>query len=157
MNGLQRLLLAACLLLGAACSNDDSPEQRVRALIAQAEQAAERKEIRTLRGYVSERYADEAGRDRRTIEGILRLYLLRNESIHLLSRVERVTVTPPDRAEAVVYIAMAGRPIARAEDLAGFRADFYRLEVGFLLENDDWRVVRAAWRHAEPADLIYSK
>lgn len=159
MNLVTRALLAGALLLGlgGGCSRTDTPEQRVRALIAQAEDAAERKEIRTLRGYVSERYRDEAGRDRRAVEGILRLYLLRNERLHLLTRIERVTVMPPDRAEAVVYVAMAARPIANAAELAGFRADLYRFEVEFSQEDGEWRVERAAWRPAEPADFIYSK
>lgn len=150
------LLTAISLaLLLPGCSKPETPEQRLRALINGAEQAAEQKEIGTLRGYVSDRYRDAAGRDRRTIDGVLRLYLLRHANVHLLTRVERVTLTPPDRADAVIYVAMAARPIASAEALAAFQANLYRFDIGFLEEEEQWRVTHAAWRPAELADFIY--
>lgn len=140
-------------LLG--CSEPRSPEQRVRALIENAERAAEQKQVRTLRGYVSERYRDEAGRDRGAIEAVLRLYLLRHEKIHLWTRIASVRLAPPRRADAVVYVAMAARPISAAEELATLRANFYRFEVGLVEEDRQWRVVDAAWRTAELADFLY--
>ncbi|HEY8555628.1 MAG TPA: hypothetical protein VIL43_13965 [Burkholderiales bacterium] len=146
--------IAAALLLGG-CSDRDTPEDQIRALIAAAEEAAERKEIGTLRGYVSESYADDAGRDRRAIDAILRLYLLRHERIHLLTRVSDVRFVPPAAAGAVVYVAMSAVPIADAEALGGLRADLYRIELDFVREDDDWRVRRAAWRPAELADFVY--
>lgn len=154
-------LIAVCAiatwlaLLCAGCSKTETPEQRVRALIDNAEQAVEQKDIRTLRGYVSARYSDAHGRDRRTVDGILRLYLLRHEKIHLLTRIESVQVTDQGRAEAVVYIAMVGRPIMSAAELAALRADFYRFEIAFAEEDEEWRVIRAAWRPAELADFVY--
>lgn len=148
--------LASTLLVFSltACSKPDTPEQRIRALIANAERAAEKKEISALRGYLSRNYADEAGRDWRTIHGILRLYLLRHEAIHLFTRIAAVDFPEPARAEAVVYVAMAGRPIVSAEELAGFRANLYRFELRLAEEGGDWRVTAAAWRPAEPADFI---
>lgn len=148
------LLISVGLL---ACAKRDTPEQRVRMLIASAEQAAEKKDISRLRGYVSERYADEDGRDRRTVEGILRLYLFRNEAIHLLTRIDSVTLVPPHQAQAVVYVAMAARPITRPAELGNFNANLYRFELGLAEEDKQWRVVHAAWRPAEPADFIYTK
>ncbi|MCK7509587.1 MAG: hypothetical protein MZV70_39795 [Desulfobacterales bacterium] len=43
--------------------------------------------------------------------GLLRLHFLRNESVHLYTRVQSVTVPQPDRAQASVLVAMAGVPI----------------------------------------------
>lgn len=148
--------LASALLVCslAACSQPETPEQRIRALIGDAERAAEKKQVGELRGYVSERYADEAGRDRRTIAGILRLYLLRHDAIHLFTRIAAVSFPEPGRAETVVYVAMAGRPIVSAEEVAAFRANLYRFEISLAEEGADWRVVGAAWRFAEPADFI---
>lgn len=138
-----------------ACDKPETPEHRLRALVEAAETAAEKKDIGSLRGYVSASYADEEGRDRRTLDGILRLYLLRHENIHLLTRIESVTWAPPNRARVVVYLAMAARPIASVEELGAFRANLYRLEIGLIEEGTQWRAVRAAWRPAEPADFIY--
>jgi hypothetical protein len=157
---IRNFALTLALLTGltlAACAKRETPEQRVRAVIIGAEQAVEKKDISQVRGFLSERYTDEEGRDRRAVEGILRLYLLRNEAIHLLTRIDAITVVPPGKAEAVVYVAMAARPITQADTLSSFNANLYRFELSFAEEDKQWRVVRAAWRPAEPADFIYEK
>lgn len=145
----------ALLLALVACSKRESPEQRIRALIESAEEAVEKKDIGTVRGYVSERYRDEDGRDRRSAEGILKLYVLRNETIHLFTRIASISLAAPDRAQAIVYVAMAARPITRAEELGAFNANLYRFELSFAEEDKQWRIVRAAWRPAEPTDFIH--
>lgn len=123
-------------------------------MLSDAEQAAENRDVRTLRGYVSEHYADADGRNRRTIEGILRLYVLRHQSIHLFTRIESIALPQPTRAEVVIYVATAGRPITDAAQLAPFRANLYRLSLGLVEEDDAWRVLRAEWRPAEPSDFV---
>ncbi len=148
--------LAAALLalLIGACSKREDPEQRIRALIGKAELAAEKKEIGELRSYVSDRYSDDEGRDRRAVDGILQLYLLRHGVIHLLTRIESIKFPQPTRADAVVYVAMAGRPITSAAELGAFNANLYRFEFGFAEEDKQWRLARATWRPAEPTDFI---
>ena len=150
-----RLALIGVLFSMVACSRPDSPEHRIRALIAAAEQAIEKREVGEVRGYISENYRDEDARDRRAIDGLLRLYVLRQQTIHLLTVIDSVETPQAGRGEAVVYVAMAGRPIASAAELAALRADLFRFELGFKEEDGDWRVVRAAWRRADLADFVY--
>lgn len=131
-------------------------EQRIRTLLAEAEQAAEKKDIAALRRLISERYRDPDGNDRRTVDGLLRLYFLRNESIHLFTRISEVNVTPPDRAQAVVFVAMTARPVLNAEELAERQADLHRFELTLAEEQGQWRVLQAVWRRAELSDWVYS-
>lgn len=156
MKPLQNFLFAAfaVLLTAVACSKSTTPEQRVREFLARSEQAAEQKDMRTLRGAVSERYSDGDGRDRRMIEGILRLYVLRHESIHLLTRIESIEFPKPREAHIGIYVAMAARPITNATQLAAFRANLYRFDLVLTAEDSEWRVLRADWRPAEPTDFI---
>lgn len=151
-----RLLFICLLAIGCvvACAKRETPEQRVRALISEAEKAVEKKELGQLKGYISEHYTDDDGRDRKAVEAILRLYVLRNESIHLFTRIESVTITPPNRVQAIVYVAMAARPITKADELRNFNANLYRFEVSFAEEDKQWRVIRTAWRPAEPSDFV---
>jgi hypothetical protein len=137
-----------------ACSKTATPEQRVRQFLDHAEQAAEQRDMRTLRGSVSEQYSDADGRDRRMIEGILRLYVLRHESIHLLTQIESIEFPKPGEAHVSIYVAMAARPIANAAQLAAFRADLYRFDLVLTEGDSQWRVRRADWRPAEPTDFI---
>ena len=147
--------VVVALLVTGACSKTTAPEQRVRQFLDRAEQAAEHKDVRTLRGLVSEHYSDSDGHDRRTIEGILRLYVLRHESIHLLTQIESIEFPKPREAHVGIYVAMAARPITNATQLAAFRADLYRFDLVLTEEDSQWHVRQADWRPAEPADFIH--
>jgi hypothetical protein len=141
------------LLAAVGCSPKQTSEQRVRAVLEQAEQAAERKDLADVRGHVSSRYTDAQGHDRRAIEGLLRFYFLRHQSIHLLARIAQIDFPQPDSAKVVAYVAMAGSPLTNAEQLQTLRADLLRFELELTEEEKEWRVIRAAWRRAELTDF----
>lgn len=149
------LVALVWLLLLAACQRErPAPEAQVRALIQSAVTAAEQKRVGALRDMISERYQDDQAQDKRAVENLLRLQFLRNESLHLFARIQSVTLAQADRAQAVVLVAMAGVPIASAQELALLRADLHRFEIDFIQESKQWRVQRAAWRRAEPAEFL---
>lgn len=149
------LLALVAMLAVAGCRGEpDSPEAQVRAVIARAAAATEKKDIGALRDMVSDRYSDPHGQDKRAVEALLRLHFLRNESVHLYTRVQSVTVPQPDRAQASVLVAMAGVPISSEVELPALRADLHRFDLDFALEDDSWRVQRAAWSRAEPGELV---
>ncbi len=131
-----------------------TPEQRLREQIARAEAAAEARDHGALREMISERYADAEGHDRRAIEGILRITLMRNQSVHLLSRIRSLDLPQPGRADVLVVVAMAGQPIVSEQDLPALRADLYRFSLEFTEEDGEWRITRAAWQRAAPEDFL---
>lgn len=153
MNRSVGAVLALCLAVVVACSKKESPEARVRATIAEAVQAAEANDSAGVLAIVSQRYVDADGRDRRAVEGLLRLYLLRHRPLHIYTRVPSVTFVRDDRAEAVVYAAMAGTRIDAPAELARLSASLYRFDLTFELEQDDWRLRAAAWRPAELSEF----
>ncbi len=146
-------VLALCLAVVGACSKKESPEARVRATIATAVQAAEANDSAGVLAIVSRRYVDADGRDRRAMEGLLRLYLLRHRPLYIYTRVPSVTFAGNDRAEAVVYAAMAGTRVDAPAELARLSATLYRFDLTFELEQDDWRLRAAAWRPAELSEF----
>jgi hypothetical protein len=146
--------LVAAMLLPGCRGERLSPEAEVRALINSATKAAEQKSIGTLRDSISEKYADEQGQNKRAIENLLRLHFLRNESVHLFAHIQSVTLPQPDRAQASVLVAMAGVPIASAQELPALRADLHRFEIDFAREGKTWRVQRTAWRRAELGEFL---
>jgi len=149
-------LLAAisAIALPACSSPPQSAEARIRALLAEMEVAAEGKDLRPLKAVVSEQYADEFGNDRQAIVGLLTYHFLRNQSIHLLTRVAEIELPEPERASVTVYVAMAGRPIPDVDAMTQLRANLYRFD--FALEDleERWQVKRAAWRPAEARDFL---
>jgi hypothetical protein len=147
-------LLAVASFSGACSSGRDSPEAQVRALLAQGEAAAEKKESGVLRQLISEKYSDSQGQDKKAVEAMLRYYFLRNQSIHLFTRIRQINFPQPDSAQADVMVAMAGQPISDAEELERLRADLHRFEITLARENGEWKVMRAEWRRAEFADFL---
>lgn len=147
-------LLSVASFTGACSSERDSPEAQVRALLAQGEAAAEKKESGVLRQLISEKYSDSQGQDKKAVEAILRYYFLRNQSIHLFTRIRQINFPQPDLAQADVMVAMAGQPISDAEELERLRADLHRFEITLAREDGEWKVMRAEWRRAEFADFL---
>jgi len=144
------IVLALALLL-AACSRDAaSPEAQIRALVAQAQVAAEARDAPALRALIAADYADAQGNDHKAIENLIRLHLLRNQTIHLFTRIGAIAFPQPDRATVRVAAAMAGRPMASVGELAGMNADLYRFDLELVQRDGEWHVQRATW---EPARL----
>jgi hypothetical protein len=146
------LLLLLCLALGCRAGTV-SPEERVRAVLAEIEAAAERANVRAMKDHVSESYGDNAGNDKRRLAQIVAFHLARNRTIHLLTRIPLVEFPAPGEARALAFVAMAGSPIEGPEALLSLRADLYRFELWLRDEDGDWRVSSAAWRPAEVEDF----
>ena len=144
-----------CLPLLVSCSSaEESPEAQVRVFLKRGETAAEKKQTGVLRQMISDKYSDSQGQDKRAIEAILRYYFLRNESIHLLMRIQSIAFPQPAQAQTVVLVAMAGQPISGAQELERLRADLHRFEITLASENKEWKVICAEWRRAEPGDFF---
>jgi hypothetical protein len=138
-----------------SCSpSRDIPEAQVRALLQRGVEAAERKDTVAVRQMISEKYSDRQGQDKKAVEAILRYYFLRNESIYLFTRDRGISFPEPSHALAVVLVAMAGQPMAGADDVARLRADLYRFEIALVNENKEWKVIRVEWRQAELGDFL---
>jgi hypothetical protein len=148
--------LALMVVSAVGCrSGEDSPEAQVRATIERAETLAEAKDLGGLKGLVSDRYQDNTGQDKRAILGLLFVQFRRHESIHLLTRIDRVDIEPA-QARAIVFTAMAGRPIPAVSNLPALRADLYRFDLTLVDERGTWRVTKSAWRPAVLGDFLPS-
>ena len=143
-------LLTVILLAG--CGTAPSPEERIRALIAEAERAAESRDTGDVMALVAEGYTDAHGQGREELRRYLRALFLRYQSIHLLVRVSTIKVID-DRATATLFVAMAGQPLTEA-DLPLLRADAHRLDLHLVNQEGDWVVAHAAWRRASREDLL---
>ncbi|MDS4060042.1 MAG: hypothetical protein RKP73_15945 [Candidatus Contendobacter sp.] len=142
-------------LLLVACSRDTaSPETQIRTLIAQAQIAAEARDAASLRALIADDYADDQGNNRKAMESLIRLHILRNQSIHLFTRIRDIAFLQPDRATVHVAAAMAGRPVVSAGELTGMNADLYRFNLELVRRGGNWQVQRAVWEPARLDDFL---
>jgi hypothetical protein len=150
---LPRLVAAVLASLALACSAEPSPEDRVRAVLAALEAAAEARDVGLLKPHVSEAYKDDNGNDRRALLGLATAHFMRNESVYLLVRVNDVQLLAPGAAQVDAFVALAGQPIRDATALPELRADLYRFDVRLRDEDGEWRVTAADWRPAALTDF----
>jgi hypothetical protein len=149
-------LVLIVLSVTACRSGEDSPGAKIRATIERAEAFTEAKDLGGLKDLVSDAYRDDAGQDKRAILGLLFVQFRRHESIHLLTRIDRLDIQPA-QAAVTVFTAMAGRPIPSASALPALRADLYRFDLTFTEEGGVWRVASSKWRPADLNDFFPSE
>ncbi len=149
------LLLPAAAALLSCSPGADTPEGLIRSMVKDAATAAEQRDLAALKEFIHEDYGDERGNDRRALLGMIRYHFLRNERIHLFTRISELRLEPPGRARLSLFVAMAGEPIPSAERLEVLRADLYRLDLLLAGGNGSpWRVKEAAWTRAGPGDFF---
>jgi hypothetical protein len=124
----------ACAVALCACAPDGSPEQQIRAVITQAEQAAEARDVSAAMDLVADEYADANGFDREQLSRFVRGYFMMNPSINLLVRVEDVQFPADELAQARVTVGMLGQ---------GLDTDLETFDVELVKVGGDWRLRRA--------------
>lgn len=155
------VLAVALLVLGwyfgrEACERrPETPEEEIELRIAEVERAAEKKDMGTLRDFVSATYADPHKRKRSDLEAVLLRWVLSQSSIHILTRIRSIAVGETGRgAEVTVAAAMASSPLDSPTLLPSIHADIYLFEATLRKEADAvWRVVAADWRQATVDDF----
>ncbi len=142
------------LLTGCGDGDPQGPEAQIKSIIAQAEQAAQQRDIGTLRDFVADAYLDARGYSKRAIVRLTQGYLLRHRSVHLYTQVTDFALIEPGRASTSVLVAMAGRRVESAEQLWNLRADVYRFELLWSRAAGNWQVTRSTWRRVSVDDFF---
>ena len=155
MRAMVRRLLVTLLAVLSACSGDpDNPEQQIREMISAGEEAVETRSIMTVLDFIASDYQDKRGRQKKDIQRLVAGYILRNKSIHLLTRVQHVALNEDKtQADVILYVGVAGVPVTSADQLMFTRADLYRFDLSLKLEDGDWQVVSGSWHQARLEDF----
>jgi hypothetical protein len=138
-----------CVLMTACGGPSTEPEEALRQWIAEAEAAAEDLDRRGLVSMVSGRYADARGNDREAVDRLLRLYFLRQKSVVLVVKIDKLTVMDETAAEVLVTAAGVGMT-TRA---LGVNADSYQFLLELEKEGDEWMLIGARW--GEPGQELH--
>lgn len=144
MHKLTRTLFTVALLacLAQGCGGPPSaPEEELRAWVARGIEAAENKERRELMEMVAAAYVDARGNERDDIEGMLRVYFLRQNRIALLPKIEEITIYDVTAGKIVMTVGMAGTN----DGTLGFSADVYRFSLELEKAGDEWQLISARW------------
>jgi hypothetical protein len=132
-----RIAAAAALLVLGACTARETPEARVRAVIAAAEAAAEARDVGDALDLVSVEYRDARGLDRDGLRSFVRGYFALNPRIELVVKVDDVEIAGPELARARVTVGALNTGGGRLD------VDAERFDLEFVREDDEWRLRRA--------------
>jgi len=132
--------------LAAGCGAGD-PEGDIRALLAQAEEAAEARDTGFFADLLGTAYRDSRGNDRDEAIRMLRGYFLANQRIEVVSRVDEVVLEGKDAARAVLHAGMVGQRTG-AGLLDGVKGDLYRFDLELVNDGGDWRIIGADFGRA---------
>lgn len=148
------MTVVAIAILLAGCTAP-TPEERIRRLFAEAEQAAEAKDVGALVDLTASDFSGGQGLDRRELRGFLFVLFQQHERVFVLHRITAVAVAPDETtATARVAVAMAGAPIDAPADLSRISADLLVVETDLRVEDGEWRVAGASWRSAVIEDFF---
>jgi hypothetical protein len=136
------LAVAGVMLLSWGCGGGESPEAQVRAVIATGEAAAEARDLSALMDLVSPDYEDDQGRDRSELRHYVHGYLIANQSIRLLTRIDRIEFPYRDMARVDLTLGTLGRE-ATGDSSFDMAADVEQLTLELQLDDREWRVTRA--------------
>ena len=134
---------ASALALVAGCGGGGAPEDQIRALVDEAEAAAEDRDASALRELIADDYQDPQGRNATDLRTYLQGYLAMHPSLKLITRIDSIELEGTEQARVAVTVGMLGRQAGADAgwDLAG---DIYRLDIRLAREGGgDWRVIRA--------------
>jgi hypothetical protein len=127
-------LIAATFL--AACGTKSTDEEKVRALIASVEAAAEARDTSDVLELVAPDYSDAEGLDKAQLQNFLRGYFLSHPKIELLVDIQSLEFPAAGLAHARIGVASVALDQAGASDSA-------TLEVEFRAVDGQWMVSRA--------------
>jgi hypothetical protein len=127
----------------------DNDEQVLLGLIDQAAAAAEKRDLKFLKGQLSEHYKDSKGRGQREINQLLTWQFLRGGKIavYILDKTALVnqTTTPRSATAKVQAVITRGAKVKRLSDIVPDRARSLTFDLSFSKEGDDWRLIAAEW------------
>lgn len=116
----------------------------MRALIARGEEAAEARDVAAVMELVSERYSDEAGRNREALRNFVRGFFIVNQKVHLLTRIESIEFPEDGLARVRLVVGMLGT--RGDEEDWSFAAELHELDIELVREDREWRVLHAQRR-----------
>lgn len=125
------MFITASLLV--ACGARSTDEERVRAVLAEIETAAEARDASDVLAHVAAGYEDGQGFDRAQLQNFLRGYFLANPQIELLVGIDDLQFPADGLAQAQVTIT---RVSLNDPDREHFKVEFRR-------DGDAWLVSRA--------------
>ena len=156
---LRLTVLVLLLLLLASCSSDEPVNKQTRLLntLQTMEQLIEAKSLDKFMGYINDDFkSPNRGYDKKDVERLLRIRLMRNKTIHVHQAIKRIDWYDEgdQQVEVEVLAAMAGTDFSLT-DLPSLNGDLVKFVVTFKFIDDNYIITQANYQRAHPGEFIF--
>jgi hypothetical protein len=137
----------------AGCAQPADTETELRALVQDAANAAEERQLSFFRDLLADSYADPRGNDRDRLLALLRGYFVAHPRIEASARVDDI-VLGAGTARVVVHARFDG-PGAGPSRLwpAGLGREPWRIELELVEQRGRWQLIGASWEHPRQSGM----
>ena len=125
------------------CDAGPAPEDRVRAWLGDAVEAAEARDIGALRMLIAADYADGRGNDKPALVNYCRALIAQHRTLRVFAEIEHIELLSPVWAKVRVRAAIAGQEADQA--WWNTYADLYRFDLELIAGDGRFELVRATW------------
>jgi hypothetical protein len=133
------------LVVFAPCCHRETEEDRVKKVITSVQEAAEKKEVRSVLEHISKSYKDPRGNDYEGIKGLLAFYFLRHQKVSVYIPGIEVTIND-SAAQARFQAILAGDTKGESASVILPEAlGAYQFEVSLAKEGGQWKITSANW------------
>jgi len=155
-NCLRLCIILFCFL--SACSKEPERDKQSQLLntFQTMEKAIEAKKLDDFLLHVDDNFiSTDRGWSKKDAERLLRLRLMRNQSIHIHQAIKSIDWLNDTKSqvEVEIVVAVAGTAFSLT-DLPSFRGDMMKFMVTLEASDNGFKVTKASWVRATPADFI---
>ncbi len=147
------VFILLCLFI-SGCTKQIAEEDKLKAIVNEVAEAAQKKDIDEIRKHISKSYRDQEGNDYDSVRRILLYHFIRAETVSIFVRSVDADIKGDTALVKANVILVRGKEVKSIKDIIPESAAGYRFEMIFKKENKDWKVVSGAWQDVGAAGLL---
>ncbi len=140
-----KFLLTIFLLLSIPFCKKATDEEQLKKIVRILSEAGSRKDIKTIKEYISKDYRDPKGNDYDALRSLLAYYFLQYPRISIFITEQSVNIKGNSATVEAHAVLSSGREIKSLSDIIPEGMTFYVFIIDFKKINGNWLIFSADW------------
>ena len=148
------LFLISAFFIFLSCTKSISEEDKLKTIVNEVAEAAQKKDIDRIRKHISKSYRDQEGNDYDGVRRVLLYHFIRAETVSVFVRSVDAEIKEDTAIVTANVILVRGKEIKNISDIIPESAAGYRFEMVFKKEKEDWKAVSGSWQDVGAEGLL---
>ncbi len=140
-----KFLLAICLIFSIPFCKKSTDEEQLKKIVRILSEAGSRKDIKTIKEYISKDYHDQKGNDYDALRSLLAYYFLQHPRISIFITDQSVNIKGDSATVKARAVLSSGREIKSLSDIVPEGMTFYVFIIDFKKIDGNWLIFSADW------------